>query len=118
MTVTSVWIRLCELNELPQTGARGFNLYGHENDDVFVVKCGDLLRTYRNSCPHQPGTTMPWRKHEYLDKDCQHIVCHGHGARFTLEEGLCLLGPCKGQFLQAVPLRIEDERYLSVLMPE
>lgn len=57
---------------------------------------------------------MPWRKHGYLDAAAEHIVCHGHGARFTLEDGLCVLGPCQGQALEAVRLRVEEDRYLSV----
>lgn len=110
------WIRLCELSELPQTGARGFDLQGRGTDDFFIVRRGDLLRAYRNSCPHWPGASMPWRKHAYLDGKAVHIVCHGHGARFTLEDGLCVLGPCQGRALEAIPLRIEEERYVSALV--
>ena len=109
------WIRLCEFSELPQPGARGFDLQGRGTDDLFVVRRGDLLRAYLNSCPHWPGASMPWRKNAYLDGKAEHIVCHGHGARFMLEDGLCVLGPCKGQVLKAVPLRIEHGGYVSVL---
>ncbi|WP_326489874.1 Rieske (2Fe-2S) protein [Paraburkholderia sp. HP33-1] len=109
------WTRLCQLNELPQPGARGFDLQCRGTDDLFIVRCGDLLRAYRNSCPHWPGASMPWRKHAYLDSKAEHIICHGHGARFTLEDGLCVLGPCQGQALKVVPLRIEEGRYVSVL---
>lgn len=110
------WVRLCELAELPQPGARGFDLDGSGTDDLFVVQHGDLLRAYRNSCPHWPGASLPWRKHAYLDGEAQHIVCHGHGARFTLETGLCLRGPCQGQALEPVPLRIEDGRHVCALV--
>jgi nitrite reductase/ring-hydroxylating ferredoxin subunit len=112
----SAWIRLCELNALPQPGARGFDLQGRGTDDLFIIRCGDLLRAYRNSCPHWPGASLPWRRDAYLDGNAEHIVCHGHGARFTLENGLCVRGPCEGQALEAVPLRIEEERYVSALV--
>lgn len=111
------WIRLCALDELPEAGARGFRLTGQGADDLFVVRRGELLRAYRNACPHQPGATLPWRRDGYLDAAGGHIVCHGHGARFTLDDGRCVLGPCLGQALEPVALRIEDGRYLSAQFP-
>jgi nitrite reductase/ring-hydroxylating ferredoxin subunit len=114
---SSRWIRLCELSALPLLGARGFDLRGRGVDDIFVIRQHGLLRAYRNSCPHWLGATLPWRKHAYLDRRMEFIVCHGHGAKFTLEEGLCVLGPCLGQRLESVPLRIEQESYLSAFCP-
>lgn len=116
MASTPTWTRLCELTELPSCGALGFDLQGRGKDDLFVVRRDGLLRAYRNSCPHWPGSPLPWRKNAYLDGKSEHIVCSGHGARFTLEDGLCVLGPCQGQSLEAIPLRIEQERYVSVLI--
>lgn len=109
------WMRLCELSALPNPGARGFDLQGRGVDDLFIVRRDGLIRGYRNSCPHWPGSTLPWRKDAYLDRSMTHIVCHGHGATFTLDDGLCILGPCLGQKLESVPLRIEHDQYLSIL---
>ncbi|CAN7292469.1 Rieske (2Fe-2S) protein [Paraburkholderia sp. DD10] len=114
---TAQWVRLCELNALAPTGARGFDLQGRGVDDLFVVRRHALLRGYINSCPHWPGASLPWRKHAYLDQGANHIVCHSHGAKFTLDDGLCVSGPCAGQHLQAVALRIEEGRYVSALLP-
>ncbi|MFT0174034.1 Rieske (2Fe-2S) protein [Paraburkholderia mimosarum] len=114
----SHWVRLCELRALPAVGARGFDLRGHGVDDIFVVRRHGLLRGYRNSCPHWPGSTLPWRKHGYLDSAMQYIVCHGHGARFTLDAGRCVRGPCVGQTLEAIPLRIEEDEYLCALLAD
>lgn len=110
-----VWVRLCALSELPQTGARGFDLSHRGVDDLFVIRRGELLRAYRNSCPHWPGSSLPWRRHGYLNRDAEYIVCHGHGARFNLDDGICVLGPCQGLALQAVPLRIDPDQCLSAL---
>src|SRR3954449_2075387 len=93
------WVRVCELDALPPTGARGFDLSGNGVDDLFLVRKGERLRGYINSCPHWPGASLPWRKHAYLDRDTSHIVCHGHGARFAIDDGLCISGPCTGQYL-------------------
>lgn len=113
----SHWIRLCELRVLPEVGARGFDLRGQGVDDIFVIRQRALLRAYRNSCPHWPGATLPWRKHGYLDHRMEYIVCHGHGAKFTPAEGLCILGPCLGQRLEAIALRIEEDTCLSAFWP-
>lgn len=109
------WVHLCELNALAPTGARGFDLRGRGVDDLFVVRRGELLRGYINSCPHWPGASLPWKKHAYLDHGENYIVCHGHGAKFTLDDGLCISGPCAGQHLEPVALRTEEGRYVSAL---
>ena len=44
----------------------------------------------------------------FLDDDGELIKCSTHGALFNIEEGLCLLGPCKGKRLQKVPFFIEN----------
>ncbi|RQR85582.1 (2Fe-2S)-binding protein [Burkholderia sp. Bp9012] len=108
-------MRLCELSALPTSGARGFDVQGRGVDDLFVVRRDGLIRGYRNSCPHWPGSTLPWRKDAYLDHSMTHIVCHGHGAKFTLDDGLCILGPCLGEKLESVPLRIEHDQYINIL---
>lgn len=115
MANSPTWTRLCELTELPPSGALGFDLQGRGTDDLFIVRRGELIRAYRNSCPHWPGSPLPWRRHAYLDSKAGYIVCSGHGARFNLEDGLCVLGPCLGQSLDTIPLRIEEERYISAL---
>lgn len=33
-------------------------------------------------------------------------MCHAHGARFEPDTGLCVQGPCRGQYLQRVNLEI------------
>jgi nitrite reductase/ring-hydroxylating ferredoxin subunit len=108
------WVRLCKLDALPLDGSRGFDLQNHGVDDLFVVRKHNLLRAYRNSCPHWPGASLPWRRDAYLNRDASHIVCHGHGAQFTLDTGLCISGPCVGQQLVPVLLRVDDGLYVSV----
>ncbi|MCF5939615.1 Rieske 2Fe-2S domain-containing protein, partial [Xanthomonas perforans] len=40
------------------------------------------------------------------------LVCAAHGAAFELSGGECVSGPCRGQSLFAVPVRVEDEQVL------
>lgn len=119
MTDTSSpqWIRVCQLDAIPLEGARGFDIQKRGVDDFFIVRKHELLRGYRNSCPHWPGSSLPLRKHAYLDREMNYIVCYGHGAKFTLPDGLCVMGPCLGQRLDPVEIRIEEGRYVSVKWP-
>jgi len=111
------WFVLCRLDELPIEGARGFDLAQRGIDDVFIVRKHAMLRCYRNACPHWPGATLPWRRHAYLDGNANYIVCHGHGARFEIGSGLCVLGPCSGARLEQVSLRIDDTGAISIAWP-
>jgi len=97
-------LTLCRLDALPDRGARGFDPLGRGADTVFIVRRGDAVHAYLNLCPHFGDTPLPWRKDAYLDAAAEAIVCSAHGARFDIVTGHCVLGPCLGQSLKAVPL--------------
>ena len=100
-------LRLCGFNELRDPGSKGFvvDLDGQATE-IFIVRKGDAVYGYRNSCPHTGGP-LDWKPDEYLDGDGEHILCATHAALFRIEDGLCVGGPCKRQHLTPVPLRIE-----------
>jgi len=37
-----------------------------------------------------------------------HFQCSTHGARFRIADGYCVAGPCRGERLSAVAVRVED----------
>lgn len=98
--------RLCSLADLPDGQSRGFDPFGAGHDTMFVVRQGEQLHAYLDSCPHWTGTPLPWRRHAYLSGDGSQIVCSAHGARFDIATGACVLGPCLGQSLTPVPLHL------------
>ncbi|MDC8831866.1 Rieske (2Fe-2S) protein [Alteromonas gilva] len=100
-------IRLCELSELAR-GPLGFDPFDDGQDTVFAVLKDGKVYAYTDICPHYGDTTLPWKKNAYLDHAEKHIVCAAHGALFTIEDGLCVSGPCRGQFLAAVPVTIKN----------
>jgi nitrite reductase/ring-hydroxylating ferredoxin subunit len=100
--------RLCRLDDLVDGDSRGFDPQGVGHDTVFVVRRGSDVHVYHDSCPHQ-GSQMAWRRHAYLNAARDRIVCHAHGAQFEIDTGVCVLGPCLGQGLAAVPHRIDTE---------
>jgi nitrite reductase/ring-hydroxylating ferredoxin subunit len=102
---------LCRVEDIPEGGARGFPAAAGGFTGLFAVKKEGRIRVYVNSCPHVglPLEPLPDR---FLDAKRQMILCSAHGARFRIEDGVCVSGPCLGEALEAVPVRIEDGRVL------
>ena len=73
----------------------------------FVVRAGNEIRGYVNSCPHarHPLDILP---HRFLTPDGSMIVCGSHGALFEKLTGYCVAGPCPGARLRSIPLQIES----------
>jgi nitrite reductase/ring-hydroxylating ferredoxin subunit len=102
-------IRLVNVGDLPDPGARGFDPDRTGRDRVFVVRGAGEIRAYRDACPHFGDTPMAWRKDAYLNGDGTRIVCHAHGAQFDIASGECLLGPCLGQRLTPVAIEVTSD---------
>jgi nitrite reductase/ring-hydroxylating ferredoxin subunit len=100
-------MRLCQLDELPDGGARGFDPQRRGQNSLLIVRQGQRLFGYADACPHH-GTPMAWRKDAYLNAARDRIVCAGHGAQFEIDTGRCTLGPCLGDALTPVPLRLDE----------
>ena len=86
------------IEQIPDGGSKGFQVDGHA---LFAVRRGDLLRVYRNSCPHL-GIELEWFPDRFLDAQNQFIQCSTHGALFLIESGDCISGPCSGDRLEQV----------------
>jgi nitrite reductase/ring-hydroxylating ferredoxin subunit len=91
-------LRLCALAELADPGAKGFRFrQGSSLFAGFLVRAGESVRGYVDSCPHAAWPLSPLDD-RYLTRSGEHILCAGHGALFTLD-GACVAGPCMGQRL-------------------
>jgi len=99
---------ICRIDALGVGGARGFAI-GNGDWPLrgFVVRVGKEIRGYVNRCPHvgHPLNLLP---HRFLTADETLILCSSHGALFEKLTGYCVAGPCAGQALQPLPLRIAD----------
>ena len=99
---------LCRVDDIAELQTLGFD--PDANDParrVFVVRKDDQLYCFRNSCPHT-GAPLNWQGDKFLSFDQRFIQCSLHGALFRIESGLCIAGPCGGQFLESVPFEIID----------
>lgn len=98
---------LCRVDELAEPGSRGFRFgSGADRRAIFVVRQGGRIFGYKNSCPHT-GSPLDWVPDRFLDRERRLILCATHGARFRIEDGYCLEGPCAGARLAPVALRVE-----------
>ncbi|MGZ3417073.1 MAG: Rieske (2Fe-2S) protein [Polyangiales bacterium] len=70
-----------------------------------VARKGGRIFAYANVCRHVP-LTLDMGDGEVLAADRTVLLCHHHGARYRIEDGKCLYGPCDGMSL--VPLGVEE----------
>ncbi len=99
---------ICPLQQLDDPGSYGFTVeQDGEQVEGFVVRRDNEFFAYRNSCPHT-GSPLDWVEHQFLDVEGALIQCAVHDARFMIESGECVMGPCPGESLEALPLQVED----------
>ena len=99
---------LFAITELEEGTSKGLEV---NNRYLFAVKKDDQIFLYWNNCPHL-GTPLEWEEDRFLDADGALIQCSTHGALFRIEDGHCLVGPCQGKNLQAIPFVIEQDQVM------
>ena len=106
---------LCRVGDIGESQAQGFQVgEGAQRRDVVLVCRAGVFRAYVNSCPHQgmPLETFP---DKFLSQDGSLLICSTHGARFRVEDGVCVSGPCQGKGLKTIALVVESETISVVL---
>ncbi len=81
----------------------------HGGPGLILVRRGGRVYAYDNRCPHT-GAPLDWTPGHFLDATGEHILCALHGARFRIEDGACLGGPCRGEGLRPRRVREVDGR--------
>ena len=103
---------LCHLEEIDDPGSKGFELQRQGRTlALFVVRQGERVHAYRNRCPHT-GVELNWQPDVFLGPGEQDIQCSLHGARFRIDDGLCIHGPCLGQALERLPVAVHEGRIM------
>jgi nitrite reductase/ring-hydroxylating ferredoxin subunit len=77
-------------------------------ESLVMLRSGAAVRAWLNVCPHA-GRRLDWAPGRFLVSKDGHLVCAAHGASFELEGGVCIAGPCRGDSLRAVALRVEGD---------
>ncbi|MDP5033035.1 MAG: Rieske 2Fe-2S domain-containing protein [Paraglaciecola sp.] len=107
-------ILLGVIDDFAEEQAKGFDLNHSGSDTFFIVRSKNKLFAYKDSCPHYGDTTLPWKRHHYLNNVAEYIVCAAHGALFQIENGKCIQGPCLGQKLTKVPIEISEQNEIWI----
>ncbi|WP_255682814.1 Rieske (2Fe-2S) protein [Dyella sp. 2HG41-7] len=98
--------RLCRLDDMPDGEAIALDVALPEGEEsVILLRLGHHVNAWLNICPHA-GRRLDWAPGKFLVSKGM-LVCAAHGAAFNVQNGDCIGGPCKGESLRAVPVRVE-----------
>jgi nitrite reductase/ring-hydroxylating ferredoxin subunit len=98
---------LARVEDLPDAGARVIEV---EHDglrtSLILARKGGAISAFINECPHA-GYPLQRADGVILIQEGRFMVCGAHGASFKLENGACAGGPCNGDGLERVAIKIK-----------
>ncbi|KHO17457.1 Rieske [Acinetobacter baumannii] len=98
--------RICMTEEVPEREARAFDTL--QGTTIFITQRDGSFYAYQNLCPHLQ-TELEYLENQFLDQDQEYIQCSTHGALFNVETGECISGPCLGDFLNKVEIKVHSD---------
>jgi nitrite reductase/ring-hydroxylating ferredoxin subunit len=105
-------IRVAGAAKLTQGESLRFNFQrGKLAEEGFVLRWGDALYAFANSCPHW-SVDLDYGTGEFYDVSLDRIVCRNHGALFHPQTGFCEWGPCTGRSLERFELTADADDVL------
>lgn len=103
---------LASASDIPAGGSMQYSIeHNGETLELFVLEQAGKFYAYENCCPHM-GVNLNWQTDVFLDIDRAHIQCATHGAQFRIDNGLCEWGPCLGQSLRQLELKLVDGKLI------
>jgi len=79
--------------------------------DAFLINDRGSFYAYVNRCRHMP-TPLDFVRDEFISDDGRYLRCYTHGALYEFATGLCVDGPCKGESLYRLPVRVDRDEVL------
>ena len=108
--------QVARVEELRDGSSKKFTLTCNgKRVEGFVVNYRGSFYAYVNRCCHIP-MPMDWFENQFLSEDGRYIICATHGASYDPATGECVGGPCPGEHLERLPLRVMDGT-ISVVCP-
>lgn len=108
-------MKICELADISAGSAKAIELT--DGGEIVLIRVShEEIVAYHNRCPHT-GASLNWLPDQFLDHTGEYIQCSNHAALFRIEDGVCIFGPCSGQSLVPVPLKIHAGQVFAVSRP-
>ena len=89
---------------------------GLPQEAIVLLDAAGMLRAYVNRCQHLP-IPLDGGSGRFLTDDGNFLLCGTHGARYRLEDGLCVEGPCGGRALEALELELQGDAIVLLFDP-
>ena len=103
---------ICAASSIEPGGAKAFSLLrineaGESRPFPIVVvrKNPKEYFGYVNTCPHK-GIWLNIGSGTFFDTDRTFLRCGRHGAKFEIDTGICVDGPCQAAILEPVALAV------------
>jgi nitrite reductase/ring-hydroxylating ferredoxin subunit len=103
-----LWPDLAHIVALPRDARTG-----RPREAIVVLDQYGAVRAYLNVCQHIP-IPLDGGSREFFDASGDHLRCGTHGALYRREDGFCFVGPCAGESLLALPIRIDDAGVVEI----
>lgn len=98
---------IAKVKELPPGGVKKFWLICQTyRVNAFLVNDQGNFYAYINRCRHM-ATPLDFMRDQFFSEDRRHLMCYTHGALYEPATGLCIAGPCKGESLHPLPVRVD-----------
>ncbi len=75
---------------------------------IILIKYEEEVKAYENNCPHQDVPLNEAYKVDVNPFD-KTMKCSVHDAYFQVEDGYCIDGPCMGDELAPIPIRVDKD---------
>lgn len=103
---------VCPADAIKRSEVMGFSLSRIDDRGesrpfpISVVRTfGNDYLVYVNRCPHE-SAWLNMGSGAFFSADRAFLGCGRHGARFEIDTGMCIDGPCDGQSLEPVALAV------------
>jgi nitrite reductase/ring-hydroxylating ferredoxin subunit len=109
-SILSTDILLCQIDDLAEMQTIELDI---GDNKLFAIRKDNEVYAYWNNCPHL-GIPLNWMPEKFLDLDGSLIQCSSHGALFQIDSGECIAGPCIGDHLKPVEVRVKGDKIYAV----
>lgn len=92
---------LARVDEIPEKGGKIVDVGGVS---LLLTRVGGVVHAFINRCTHAEYR-LEHADGRLVTQEGRYVVCHAHGASYTLDGGACAGGPCTKNLIR-VPVDV------------